>query len=146
VSDDDDGEPELLRLARRHHRVGWWALAGFAAMGLVLESLQGFRAPWYLDADVDTRRTMFRLAHAHGALLGLINVALAAALKSGMLARLASAARTSTLLVVGTLAIPLGFVLGGIWFVDADPGYGILLVPLGAIALLASLLAIARAA
>lgn len=143
---DDEDEPESLRIAGRHHRVGWWALAGFAAAGLVLESLQGFRAPWYVDADVDTRRTMFRLAHAHGALLGLVNVAFAVALRSGLLARLEAARRTSALLVAGSLAIPLGFVLGGIWFIEADPGYGILLVPVGALALLASLLSIARAA
>ncbi|MBC8073655.1 MAG: hypothetical protein IAG13_35360 [Deltaproteobacteria bacterium] len=143
---DDEVEPEHLQLAGRHHRVGWWALAAFAAAGLVLESLQGFRSPWYVDADVDTRRTMFRLAHAHGALLGLVNVAFALALRSGLLARLEAARRTSALLVAGSLAIPLGFVLGGIWFVEADPGYGILLVPVGALALLASLLSIARAA
>jgi hypothetical protein len=143
---DDEAEPESQQLARRHHRVGWWALAGFAAAGLVLESLQGFRSPWYVDADVDTRRTMFRLAHAHGALFGLVNIAFAVALRSGLLARLEAARRTSALLVAGSLAIPLGFVLGGIWFVEADPGYGILLVPVGALALLASLLSIARAA
>jgi hypothetical protein len=143
--DDEDGLA-LQQLARRHHRLGWWALAGFAAAGLVLESLQGFRTPWYVDADVDTRRTMFRLAHAHGALLGVVNLAFAAMLHNGMLARLETPARTSMLLLVGSLAIPIGFVLGGVWFVQADPGYGILLVPAGALALLAALLSIARAA
>jgi hypothetical protein len=146
IEPGDDEETARRHIALRHHRYGWWALLLFAGAGLVLESLQGFRTPWYVDADVDTRRTMFRLAHAHGALLALVNLAFAAALRSGLLARLESPARSSMLLLAGSLAIPIGFVLGGVWFVEADPGYGVLLVPLGALALLAGVLSIARAA
>lgn len=141
-----DADALRERLIARHHRYGWWALLAFATAGLVLESLQGFRTGWYVDADVETRKTMFRLAHAHGALLALVNLALAAALKSGLLARLESPAKSSMLVLGGSLAIPAGFALGGLWFVEADPGWGVLLVPAGAVALLAGLLAVARAA
>jgi hypothetical protein len=143
--DDDDGETRRARLAMRHHRYGWWALLVFAGAGLVLESLQGFRTPWYVDADVDTRRTMFRLAHAHGALLALVNLAFAAALRAGLLARLDAPSRSGALLLAGSVAIPAGFFAGGVWFVQADPGFGVLLVPLGALLLLAGVLSIARA-
>jgi hypothetical protein len=34
--------------------------------------------------------------------------------------------------------LPLGFVVGGIWFYGGDPGLGVFLVPVGALALLAS--------
>src|SRR5262249_28044773 len=55
-------------------RAGFWALFGFAALGLLLESLHAFKAGLYLDVPNDTRRLLWRLAHAHGALLGLLNV------------------------------------------------------------------------
>ena len=34
---------------RRHLRVGWRALFVFATLGLILESLQGFKIAAYLD-------------------------------------------------------------------------------------------------
>lgn len=132
-------------LARRHHRFGWSMLAVFAALGLVLETLQGFRVPWYVDVDVETRHTMFRLAHAHGALLGLVNIVLAVALHAGLVGALGHPRRTSALVIAGTLAVPAGFALGGVWFFDGDPGLGILLVPVGAVAFLAGLVDVARA-
>ena len=70
----------------------------FACSGIVLETLLGFRVPWFVDVDVETRRTMFRLAHAHGALLGLMNAVLAASLRSGGALGLLHARRSSTLL------------------------------------------------
>lgn len=131
-------------LARRHHRLGWGALLLFACSGIVLETLLGFRVPWFVDVDVETRRTMFRLAHAHGALLGLMNAVLAASLRSGGALGLLHARRSSTLLVIATVAIPLGFVLGGVWFYDGDPGPGVVLVPIGGVALVAGLFDVAR--
>ena len=116
----------------------------FVIAGLVLESLQGLRAGFYVDADVETRRTMFRLAHAHGALLALVNVAFAAGVRSGLLVDLAGATRTSRLLVFGSLTVPVGFFLGGVWFFDGDPGLGIVLVPVGALALVAALFDVLR--
>jgi hypothetical protein len=146
VTDDDDGRDDdvAVALARHHHRVGWSALLVFVIAGLVLESLQGLRAGFYVDADVETRRTMFRLAHAHGALLALVNVAFAAGVRSGLLVDLAGATRTSRLLVFGSLTVPVGFFLGGVWFFDGDPGLGIVLVPVGALALVAALFDVLR--
>ena len=124
-------------LATRHHRLGWWALFTFATLGLVLESLAGMRVDWYVDANNETRHTMMRLAHAHGSLLAIVNVVFGLSLR----ARAAWPRRqvASACLVTATLAIPLGFLLGGVWFYGADPGLGIVLVPLGGITLLVAL-------
>lgn len=121
-------------------------LAVFAGAGLVLESLIGLRTPWLLDVGMETRRVMFRLTHAHGALLGLVNIAFAVSLRTGIVAAEATALRwPSLLLAAGSMCVPLGFALGGLWFVEADPGLGVLLVPIGALAVVAALVSIARA-
>ena len=65
-----------------HLRFGWWSLLFFLTLGVALEAMHGFKVGWYLDVDNETRRSMFRLAHAHGALLGLCNLALASTLGS----------------------------------------------------------------
>jgi hypothetical protein len=51
----------------------------------------------------------------------------------------------STLLIAASVLLPLGFLLGGIWVYGGDPGLGVLLVPPGALCLLAALLLAARA-
>ena len=65
-----------------HLRVGAAALFGFAALGVLLESLHAWKASWYLGVAGETRRFLFTLAHAHGVGLGLVNLALAAVLPS----------------------------------------------------------------
>ena len=129
---------------RRHLRVGWWSLFGFTLLGLVLDALHGFKIPWYLSVATETRRLMWTLAHAHGTLLGLVNLALAAtsrrmATRSPRLEALASAS-----LVASTILIPSGFLLGGVFLHGGDPGLGSLLVPAGAVLLLLALFVIAR--
>ena len=57
---------------------------------------------------------------------------------------IAGATRTSRLLVFGSLTVPVGFFLGGVWFYDGDPGLGIVLVPVGALALVAALFDVLR--
>ncbi|MFO0635022.1 MAG: hypothetical protein U0168_19435 [Nannocystaceae bacterium] len=133
----EDDETEAATLARRHHRVGWSMVVVFACAGLVLESLAGFRVAWFSDADMETRRTMWRLAHAHGALLGLLNAVLANTLRTGGAPRWSR--RSAGLVVLGSVLVPTGFGLGGIWFVDGDPSPAIVLVPAGALALIAGL-------
>ena len=64
----------MIDYARRHVRFGWWTLLVYAALGLALEALHGFKVAAYLDVDNDTRRLMWRLAHTHGTLLGALNV------------------------------------------------------------------------
>jgi hypothetical protein len=66
--------PPPAGLARRHLRFGWWSLFAFAALGLTLEVLHGFKVSAYLDVSNETRRLMWRLAHAHGVLLAVVNV------------------------------------------------------------------------
>ena len=87
----------------------------FAALGLILESLQGFKVAAYLDVSNDTRRTMWRLAHAHGALLGAVNILFALTLRSSP-TPLAAAPRISVMLIAATLLLPGGFFLGGVVF------------------------------
>ena len=64
-----------MKLSNRHLSFGWWSLLGWLALGLGLEALHGFKTGWYLDVGNETRRLMFTLAHAHGTLLALINLA-----------------------------------------------------------------------
>ncbi len=119
-----------MTLATRHRGWGWGCLAVFALIGLVLESLHGFKLAAFVDHE--TRRTMWRLAHAHGALLGLVHLAFAHQADA-----LGERARPSSLaLCLATLAMPGGFALGGAWYYEADPGLGIVLVPIGAVALI----------
>jgi len=133
-----------LDYVRRHLRIGWSALLVFASFGLVLESLQGFKVAAYLDVSNETRRLMWRLAHAHGALLGAINILFALTLKASA-STFPSAARISSSLVSATILLPLGFFLGGVVFYSGDPGLGVLLVPVGAALLLLALYWIASA-
>ena len=129
---------------RRHLRIGWSALLVFASFGLILEALQGFKVAAYLDVSNETRRLMWRLAHAHGALLGAINILFALTLKASA-SNFPSAARISSSLIGATILLPLGFFLGGVVFYNGDPGLGVLLVPVGAMLLLLSLYWIAIA-
>lgn len=108
----------------------------------MLESLQGFKVAAYLDVSNDTRRTMWRLAHTHGTLLGVINVLFALTLRSSAVTP-AAASRISITLTGATLLLPLGFFLGGVVFYGGDPGIGVLLVPVGAVLLLLALFWIA---
>ena len=130
--------------ARRHVRFGWWSLFVFASLGLTLEVLHGFKVAAYLDVSNETRRLMWRLAHAHGVLLALVHVVYGLALAAipglgGSHARLISVA-----LMGASLSLPGGFFLGGLIFYAGDPGLGIALVPLGACLLLVALFLIAR--
>jgi hypothetical protein len=129
--------------AARHLRVGWRALLVFAALGLILESLQGFKVAAYLDVSNDTRRTLWRLAHAHGTLLAAINILFALTLKSSA-ATAPETPRISAALIAATLLLPLGFFLGGAWFYAGDPGVGVVLVPIGGVLLLLALFWIGR--
>jgi len=131
-------------LSRRHLLFGWWTLLAFAALGLVLESLQGFKVAAYLDVSNETRRLMWRLAHAHGALLGAINILFALTLRTSPSSVFPGSERISTALIAATLLLPGGFFLGGIVFYGGDPGVGVLLVPIGALLLLLALFWIAR--
>ena len=53
-------------IVKRHLTLGWVLLALFLSLGLFLEALHGFKVRWYVDLQYETRRLMWRLAHAHG--------------------------------------------------------------------------------
>lgn len=131
-------------MTTKHLRIGWWSLAFFGLLGLILEGLHGFKVGAYLDASNSTRRLMWTLAHAHGTLVGLVHLgfALSQAFLSGVPTdRLR---RVSTGLVGASLLLPGGFFLAGVQFYSGDPGLGIVLVPVGAVLLLFSAVVIAR--
>jgi hypothetical protein len=124
------------RLARRHQIVGWWALLLFLSLGIALETLHGFKIGFYLDPSHRLRRLLWTLAHAHGALLAVIQICFALSLtQSGRWTewRLKLA---SFFLIDALVLLPAGFFLGGLDHSEADPSRGILLVPVGATLLL----------
>jgi hypothetical protein len=129
---------------RHHLKLGWWALLIFLTFGIVLESLHAFKIGAYLNTTNQTRRFMWTLAHAHGTLLALINLAFAATLP---LLNLTPKSRklASILLSSATILMPAGFFLGGLVFYSGDPGFGILLLPLGAVFLLVAIFLVACA-
>jgi hypothetical protein len=108
----------------------------FATLGFLLEGLHAFKLPLYLDVGAEPRRLMWTLAHAHGVLLGLVQIGLA--LSQRALA-LSVSTGWSRLLAAGSLLIPLGFFIGGFGIAGGDPGPGVLIVPVGAIAVIAAL-------
>jgi hypothetical protein len=126
-----------------HLRFGWWSLFVFAALGLVLETLQGFKAPLYVDVSHDTRRLMWTLAHAHGVGLALVHVLFALSL-AALPAEPARDRLVSRALIAASVLLPGGFFLGGAFYYSGDPGAGILLVPVGAVLLLTALFFLAN--
>lgn len=127
----------------KHLRIGYWALALFVSLGLVLESLHAFKVGAYLDVENETRRLMWRLAHAHGTLLALLHVAY------GLTVRAVPACGkpiASSTLTAALVLIPGGFFAGGISVHGGDPSPAVLLVPAGFVALVISLVVVARAA
>jgi hypothetical protein len=129
---------------RRHLRFGWWSLLVFSALGLALESLQGFKVRAYLDLTNETRRLMWTLAHAHGTLLAVIHVIFALTVRASPDLNPRDLRTISAALVGASLLLPGGFFLGGVVFYGGDPGLGVLLVPVGAMLLLTAVFLVAR--
>ncbi|MGI9627978.1 MAG: hypothetical protein ACR2QM_14165 [Longimicrobiales bacterium] len=135
------GEPSndqrTTDLRAKHYGFGWKALFVFIALGIVLEALHGLKVDWYLSTSMSTRRHMWTLAHAHGTLLGLINIAFASYVPWHIEHRGELHPWASRLFILATVVMPAGFFLGGIGFYAGDPGLGILLVPVGGLFLIA---------
>jgi hypothetical protein len=123
------------RVAGRHYYVGWVALLVFLSLGIFLEGLHGFKLGFYLDPNVKLRREMWRLAHAHGTLLGLVQLAFAASLMRFGRWTAPRLKLVSFFLIDAVVLIPLGFFLGGLYPTETDPWAGVLLVPIGALLL-----------
>lgn len=140
----DDARPQHEQLHERLHlRLGWWCVALFGLAGLLLEGLHGFKSGWLLDVSSETRRHMLTLAHAHGTLLGLLNIGFAWTCSRVPEAKLGP--WPSRCLVGATIGLPVGFALGGVFAQAGDPGLGIVLVPIGALCLIAAAVLTARA-
>jgi uncharacterized membrane protein len=131
----------IKKNAHRNLRFGWWSLLVFLSLGGALETLHGFKIGWYVDVGNETRRLMFTLAHAHGTLLALINIA--AGLTALKVDRFELRPSVSFALIWAAILLPAGFFLGGIVIYDGDPGLGVWLVPVGAILLFYSVTRIA---
>ena len=120
---------------------GWAGLALFLAMGFVLESLMAWKTPAYLEDPL--RRELLRLSHSHGALLHVLLLLLAAT--APRFVRPVPPALVVALRA-GAVLVPAGFLLGGLWHPEGDPGHGIWLVPAGALLALAGVIGAALAA
>ncbi len=128
------------QFASQHLRWGWWSLLVFLTLGLVLESLHGFKVGFYLNLNNETRRLTWTLAHAHGTLLGVLLIAFGLTVGSWSTWDPAERTLAGRSLRGATLLIPGGFFLGGIFARGGDPGIGILLVPIGALLLFTAVL------
>src|SRR6185369_17623632 len=126
---------------RKTLRTGWLLLAISLPFGVTLEALHGFKVQAYLASDM--RREMWRLAHAHGTLLGILCL-VSAALADAHVPQ-AIRPRVMAMIRWGAVLMPLGFFLGGVLNSEGDPSLGILLVPLGALALVVALVRVAIA-
>ena len=120
--------------SNRHLRFGWWALAVYVCLGIVLETIHGFKIGWYLDVGNETRRLMFTLGHFHGTMLALVNIAAGLTIRGVEDFQIK---RSVSFALIGTaVLLPGGFLLGGLWTYDGDPGTGVWLVPIGALFML----------
>ena len=128
---------------QRHLRMGWCLLSVFLVLGMTLEALHAFKLGWYLDLANETRRLLLRLAHAHGVLLGLLNVAFALSLPHRAPLGERAELWISRCVLLGSALLPAGFLLGGIVVRGGDPNPAVLLSPLGAALLFAGVVGVA---
>ena len=135
-------QDDVRKLSRRHLVFGWWSIFVFAALGLTLETLHGFKVPAYVDVSNETRRLMWTLAHAHGTLLGVVHIAFALTVLAGF--SIGSRQLISRSLMAASVLLPGGFFLGGLRFYAGDPGIGVAIVPVGAALLLIAAWLVAR--
>lgn len=134
----DEHSPEAANCIRHHMRVGWHGILVFGALGMMLEVLHAWKNHAYLGVGNEVRRLMWTLAHAHGLGLSLLQIGYAATLAVVFGELKPRLTRASKALDVSLLLMPLGFFLGGAVPYKSDPGIGIVLVPLGALAFLAA--------
>jgi len=138
----DSAASQISPRRSAHLRLGWLLLLVGVLAGVFVEGLLGFKWAGLLSDPL--RRELLRLAHFHAGLLGLVNLVYAGfADPSGVTEPVRRAA--SVALRWGTVCLPLGFLLGGLWHPEGDPGLGIVLVPLGAAAIALALAVQVRA-
>lgn len=140
LSGDSTAAAETAKYVRLHANFGWWSLLLFVSLGITLEALHGFKVSWYLNVGEETRRLLWRLAHAHGAFLGLIHIAFSVTVKERGGVNPVWRMIASRCLIGASVALPGGFFLGGATTYGGDPGLGIVLLPLGAAMLWSAIL------
>jgi membrane protein DedA with SNARE-associated domain len=77
---------------------------------------------------------MFTLGHFHGTMLALVNIAAGLTIRNVDGFKLRPS--VSFALIWAAILLPGGFLLGGFWTYDGDPGTGVWLVPIGALLML----------
>src|SRR5437660_10898077 len=137
---------EIELLTRRHLVFGWWTILLFLTMCLILEGLHGLKIQGYLGVHAEMRRLMWTLAHAHGTLLGVLNLGFAFMTSFATDWSTKPRSIASAFLRAATILMPAGFFVGGLFTYSGDPGLGILLVPVAVLLLFASVFICARAA
>ena len=123
------------RALDRTLRTGWLLLAVSLPLGVTLEALHGWKVQAYLASE--TRRELWRLAHAHGTLLGILCLVFTLLAERHVPEAIRSSVARQ--LRWGAVLMPAGFFLGGILNSEGDPSLGIALVPLGALLLVVAL-------
>ncbi|SRR6266540_4176515 len=116
-------------------RTGWILLAVSLPLGVTLEALHGFKVQAYVSSEM--RREMWRLAHAHGTLLGILCLVFSVVADK----QLVDPARASIAKLVrwGAVLMPIGFFAGGVLNSEGDPSLGVVIVPIGAALLVVAL-------
>jgi vacuolar-type H+-ATPase subunit I/STV1 len=103
-------------------------IAAWMSFGLLLEGFIGFRVSGYMSVPI--RREMFQLAHTHGTLLSLLLLVSTLTISK----ELVYPNKFATLsLRIGTILMPLGFLLGGIQPNKDEPNALVFLAPIGGI-------------
>ena len=143
---DLNAEQLSKAVCRRHLTFGWGMLFCFVLLGVILETLHGFKIGWYLDVGNEVRRLMLRLSHAHGTLLAILNIAFALSLAHFEKWPSTRVEGASTALRIASVLLPGGFFAGGLFIYDGDPGLGIILAPFGALAMVLAAYLIFRGA
>jgi hypothetical protein len=138
AKDSEKPRPATANQGERMMTQGWASIAVWMSVGLLLEGLLGYKIPAYLGDP--QRRELFRLAHTHGTFLGLVLVAAALCVQrwGGDLPRVAAMA-----LKAGSILMPVGFLLAGVWHPEGDPGPAIWIVPPAALMIIFGTIALA---
>jgi len=131
------------QICRGHLRFGWVSLGCFCLLGVLLESLHGFKIEWYLNETMAARRACFLAAHASGICFSLLHMVFAVTVVYLTGWRPKSRQMASYSLYSASVLIPTGFLLAGWVLRDAKPGMGMGLVLAAALLLLSVLLATA---
>ena len=139
ATDRDKQSPRALWMKSALFQA-WLSIAIWMTFGLLLEGFLGYKIPAYLQDQ--QRRELFRLAHTHGAFLGLL---LLVAVLATHRFNLTPPRAAQVALRIGTSVVPIGFLLAGIWHYEGDPGLAIWLVPPAALLIVFGAIAFALA-